>query len=151
MLAIVALSSMCLPLAKASAETESITAANSSINNAFGNVLAAQKAGGNVTQLLAQMNIAGSLLTQAISSYNAGNLANVTLEADNAHSIAEQVNSNAITLKNESEIASRNNLLIYLIFSISCSLILTAVLMLFWRHIKHSYVKKLPGLRPKGV
>ena len=54
-----------LPIVKANNETASIQAADASINQAFTNVLAAEKAGGDVTQLLAQLNTAGALLAEA--------------------------------------------------------------------------------------
>ena len=140
-----------IPFVNASNETASINAANSSINQAFTNVLAAEKSGANVTQLLTKLNTAGEFLAQANNYYRGGNLANVTSNADNARSIANQVNTEAITIRNNSVARSQNSLLISLIFSFGGSLVFVVVLLLVWRRFKRSYLKKLLGLKPLGV
>jgi hypothetical protein len=140
-----------ITLVKASNETTSIQAANSSINQAFTNVLAAEKAGGNVTQLLARLSSAGELLAEADNAYRSGNLANVTSEAENAGLIADQVNSDAISLQNASISRSQNNFLLTLIFSVDGVFVFVVVLFLVWRRVKRGYMKRLRGLKPEVV
>jgi hypothetical protein len=151
LLALTIMSSLYVPLTKASSETASINAANSSIDQAFSNVIAAEKAGANVTQLLLELNSAGTLLAQAENSYNAGNLANITSSANNAQTIANQVNNDAIRLRNESITFAQNNLLLTLVFSLGGAFVFVVILLLVWRRFKRSYMKKLLELRPRGV
>ncbi len=148
---ILILSILCTSLARASNETESIALANSSINIAFTNVHAAQQAGANITELLARLNDGATLLTQAINSYNGGNMANVTSDSESARAIADKVNNDAIDLKNGNIAQSKNNLLVTCLLSISTALIFVFLLFLIWRRFKRSYLKKILDLKPKGV
>jgi len=136
---------------KASNESASIEAANSSINQAFTNVLAAEKAGGNVTQLLTDLNSAGQLLAAAENAYRSENLTNVTSYSENATSIANQVNSGALSLLNASSNRSQNNFWLTLVFSIDGAFVLVVVLLLVWRRFKRNYRKNLLGLKPRVV
>ena len=64
----------------------------SAVEQAFNAVLDAEKAGANVTQLLAKLNTAGELLADAQNALNSGNnVANITSKAENATQIAVQV------------------------------------------------------------
>ena len=137
-----------LPTVKASNETVSIQAADASINQAFTNVLAAEKAGGKVTQLLAQLNTAGALLAQADNDYNVGNLENVTSSANNARTIANQVNSDAIGLRNSSVTQSQNNSLLTVFFSVISTIIFIAAMFLVWRRVKNGFSRKLLNSKP---
>ena len=140
-----------LPIAKASNETASIQTADDSINQAFTNVLAAEKAGGNVTQLLARLNDAGTLLAEANNTYQTGNLDNVTSEADNARLIANQVSSDAIGIRNSSIIQSQNNLILTVVFSVISSVTFIVVMFLIWRRFKRGFTRKLLASKPTVV
>ncbi len=137
-----------LPIVKAINETESIQAADASINQAFTNVLAAEKAGGDVTQLMSQLNTAGALLAEAENTYNSGNLENVTSLANNARSISNQVNSDAIGLRNSSIIQSQNSSLFTVVFSVISTIIFIAVMFLFWRRLKNGSNRKFLSSKP---
>jgi len=136
---------------KANNQSASIEAANSSINEAFRNVLAAEKAGGSVTQLLAELNSAGQLLATANNAYWSGNLSNVTSNAENATLIANQVNSAALSLLDASRSRSENNFWLTVFFSIDSAFIFVVALLLVWRRFRRNYQKKLLGLKPKVV
>ncbi len=140
-----------LPLVKASNETTSLQAADASINQAFTNVLAAEKAGGNVTQLLAKLNTAGALLAEAENAYNTGNLNNVISTADSARLVANQVNSDAIGLRNSSITQSQNNLLFTVVFSVISAITFVVVMFLIWRRFKRGFTEKLLSSKPKVV
>ena len=148
---IAVVSSSYVSFAKASNETESLNAANSSINQAFANVLAAEEAGANVTEPLAKLNDAGSLLAQADNSYHAGNLANVISDANKARSIANQVNTEAISIRDDTITRSQNSLLLTLLFSLWGALIFVVVVLLVWRRFKRHYMEKMLNLKPTGV
>lgn len=73
LLIILALSVCFLSVQQATGQTDQATsklqAANDAVNRAFNEVLDAEKAGANVTDLLAQINVAESNLAQAENSY----------------------------------------------------------------------------------
>lgn len=132
-------------------ELSGIETANAHINQAFANVLAAEKAGGNVTDLLLALNTAAEYLVAAENNYRNGNLANVNPNVDSAVIIANQVNSDALALREASLIKSQENFWFTLIFSIVGAIVFTLVLSFVWRRFKHSYMKKLLGMRPEVV
>ena len=128
-----------------------LQAANNAIGKAFNAVLDAEKAGGNVTQLLVKLNIAGELLTQAENLYRSGWTANVTSMAGNSALIADQVTNDALSLQNAAADRSQNIFILTLIFSFAGAFIFIIFLMFMWRRFKSSYVKKLLGFKPEGV
>jgi hypothetical protein len=137
-----------LPIVEAMNETVNIEAADASINQAFTNILAAEKAGGNVTQLLIKLNTAGTLLAEAENYYKAGYLINVTSVADNARLIANQVNSDALGLRNLSISQSQNNSLFTIVFSIMSTIAFIVVMFLIWRGYKRVSYRKLLNSKP---
>ena len=140
-----------LTIAKADDGSVSIENAKASINQAFENVLAAEKAGGNVTALLKKLNTAGDLLVAAQNAYNIGNLANVTSSAESAVQIANQVNSDALTLCEVSLVESQNNFWLTLIFSVVGSAFFGVVLLFVWRRFKRAYNNKWLSMKPAVV
>jgi len=136
---------------KADNENISIENANSSINQEFTNVLAAEKAGGNVTQLLIKLNTAGDFLAKAENANNSGNLTNVTSNAESALQLADQVNSDALTLREASLIESQKSFWYTLIFSVVGAAAFGIALLLTWRRFKRSFINKLLGMKPMAV
>lgn len=140
-----------LQLVKADGETSSIDAANSSINQAFTNVLAAEQAGGNVTDLLYKLNSAGELLASAENSLRSGSKTNVAVDAQKAKAIANQVNDDAIALRAESLSASQVNFCLTLTFSVMGAVVFSLSLWLAWRWFKNRFINRLLGMKPKVV
>jgi hypothetical protein len=138
-------------LVKADTDNLSIGVVNSSINQAFTNVLAAEKAGGNVTQLLIKLNTAGDFLAKAENAYNSGNLTNVTSNAESALQLADQVNSDALSLREASLIESQKSFWYTLIFSVVGAAVFGIALLLTWRRFKRSFTNKLLGMKPMAV
>ncbi len=139
------------PITAASSETDSIQAANNSINQAYTSILLAEKSGANVTQLLTSLNVAAELLAQADNAYLAGNLNSVNSNAENARLIANQVSGEAITMRSASLTNSQNQLLFTLMFSVTTSLIFVIFLLLVWRRFKRGYTKRLLSMKPEVV
>jgi hypothetical protein len=125
----------------ASSEVESINNATTVINQAFNSVLAAEKLGANVTTLLSRLNTAGQLLSQAQNSYFSGNTADVAKNAQNAYSIASQINSQALSLKRLAENQSESNVIQTIALSSVGAIVFVLILLLIWRHVKSSYFK----------
>jgi hypothetical protein len=118
---------------------------------AFNVVLGAEKAGGNVTQFLVKLNSAGVLLAEAQNAYSSGNTTNVSLIADNVRQIADQVNSDALNLRNASLIDSQNSFWLTLVFSVVGAFVFGISLFIVWRRFKRNYIKKLLGSKPEVV
>jgi len=126
-----------------------IQVANNAVNKAFNTVLDAEKAGGNVTQLLEKLNIAGILLAEAQNTFNSGNTANITSMAENAIQIATKVNGDAIILRNASLVESQNSFWLTLTFSIVGAVVFGVSLLLVWRRFRRSFMKKFLSMKPE--
>src|SRR5208283_5266619 len=76
-----------------------LLAANTAVNGAFDAVLAAEKAGANVTGLLAQLNVAEGDLAEAENSYRSGDTNAAVTQADSVLPIAQEVTTAAQSAK----------------------------------------------------
>jgi hypothetical protein len=132
-------------------ELSNIESANLAINQAYVNVLAAEKAGGNITDLLLQLNTAAEYLTKAENSYRSSDLANVSNNVEITFIIANQVNSDALALREASLIDSQARFWSTLIFSVVGTIVFSLALIFTWRRFKRSHVNKLLGMRPEVV
>ncbi len=132
-------------------EAISLQKAGVAINQAFDCVLDAEKAGVNVTDFLIRLNMAGQLLADAQNAHKTGNLTSVTSKADNAKRIADQVNDEAITLKDASLTLTRNNFWYAVIFSIGGAVIFCLVMVIVWQRLKRSRTNRLFSMRPELV
>ena len=119
-------------------EKEMLRTANSALNNAFINVLNAENAGANVTELMSRLNAAGTFLAEAENNYHSGNIANVTIQAENSRLIAEQVSIDALTLLEITLVASQNNYWSTLAFSVIGSVVFIVCLLFVWRRFKQT-------------
>ena len=119
-----------LPVAWADNEQASIEAAESSIRQAFVIVLEAEEAGGNVTQLLAELNVAGALLAEAENAYGIGNLNEVAAKTGNASLITQRVMSEGLNLRDAILAESQNAFWLTLAFSATGAIVLTLALVL---------------------
>ncbi len=125
--------------------------ANTAIKRAFNAVLDAEKVGANVTQLLAKLNTAGTILADAQNALNSGNTTNIPSNVENAVQIANQVNNDAITLRNDSLVRSQNSLWLTLTFSIVGAIVFGISLFIIWRRFKRSHLKKLLSMKPEVI
>lgn len=143
--------SLQVSLVKANDEQASIDAANSSINQAFKNVLIIEKDGGNVTQLMTRLNDAGQLLAEAENAYQNGNLSEVSSKAQSARLIANQVNSETLNLRYLSLIGTQDSFWLTLVFSVIGAVAFTTILSFVWRRFKRAYIKKLLEMKPEVI
>ncbi len=125
--------------------------ANSAVGKAFTAVLDAEEAGGNVTQLLAKLNTAGKILAEAQNAYNSGNTVNITTNLENAVQISNQVNEDALNLRNVSFVKSQNSLWQSLTFSLVGAIVFGISLLIVWRRFRRSRMNKLLGMKPEVV
>lgn len=136
-------------LVEASGEQASINAADASINQAFKNVLTIEKAGGDVTELLARLNDAGELLAEAENAYKSGNMTEVASKAQSARTIANQVNSETLNMRFLSLIGAQDSLWLILILSVVGAVVFSLILFFMWRRFKSSYLKRLLDMKPE--
>lgn len=129
----------------------SLQAAESALGQAFNSVLDAEKAGGNVSQLLVKLNTAGALLAEAQNAYTSGKTSDVTSIAENVIQIADQVNGTAVSLRDVSLVNSQNSFSLTLIFSVFGAVAFSISLLFVWRRFKRAFIKKLLGSKPEVV
>lgn len=132
-------------------EPQSLEIANSSVNIAFEAVLSAEKAGADVTGLLAQLNVAADLLTNAENSYRSGDMNSIESNTDQAVVIARQVTAQAATLEQSATEANQNAILTSVVFTIIGSVIFVLVLLLVWQEFEKRYYEKIMRSKPEVV
>jgi hypothetical protein len=132
-------------------EETSIQNAKAAINQAFTNVLEAENAGGNITQLLTGLNNAVQLLAEAQNNYQTGTLIGVTSKANSAKQIADQVNTEAIILKDASLTLTRNNFWFIVTFSLGGAIVFGLLMVIIWQRFKRSHIKSLLSMKPEVV
>lgn len=130
-------------------EEQSIQDANTAINQAFNSVLEAEKAGGNVTQLLTRLNTAGEQLADAESIYQSNSTSGVASKANSAKQIADEINTEAITLKDASITLTRNSFWFIVTFSVGGAIIFGLIVFLAWQRFRRSYIKKMLSMKPE--
>lgn len=128
-----------------------INNAAATINQAFNNLLAVEKAGGNISQLLNELNEAGSLLADAKNSYRNNNLSSVITKAQEAREIAIKVNNETLNMRFVSLIGTQDSLWLTLVFSVVSAIIFTVLILLIWRRFKRDYISKLLDMKPEVI
>ena len=121
------------------------------IDQAFNGVLAAEKAGANVTELLSKLTSATDYLTRAESAYRNGNLTLVESNADAAVKIARRVTSDAQIAKEEAQNTVNNNFWLTIVLTIVGIIVLVLILFIVWRFIKRSYIKDPIESKPQVI
>ena len=124
-------------------------AANDAVNKAFNDVLAAEKAGANVTSLLVQLNGADGLLAKAEMDYQSGDLTSAASKANIVIFIAQQVSSLASAAKSMALVNGQNAFWSAIAFSVVGSVVFVLALLFVWRRFRGSYVKNLSGAKPE--
>ncbi len=132
-------------------EETSIQNAEIAMDQAFHSVLEAEQAGGNVTDLLIRLNTAGQFLAEAQNIYKSGGSTSVKLNANSAKAIADQVNAEAIKLKEVHSILNSNNFWFIVTFSVGGAVVFGLLMLLIWQKFKTSYKKKLLSLKPEVI
>jgi CHASE3 domain sensor protein len=138
-------------LAQTDQANSELQTANKALDQAFNAVLNAEKAGGNVTLLLAKLDTVGNILADAQNALNSVNPTNITSKLENAYQMANQINDEALNLRNVSLIESQNSFWVTLIFSVVGAVGFGISLLLAWQRFKHAFIKKLLEAKPEVV
>ena len=131
--------------------TSRLQAANTAIDQAFNAVLAAEKVDANVTGLLANLNLAGTILAQAENSYRTGNFSLAGTQADSVLSIAQEVTVSAQNAQQTASVSDQNAFWFTIAFTEIGAAVFVLVLFMVWRRLKRGYEKKLLSLKPEAV
>ena len=119
-----------------------LQAANTAIEQAFNAVLDAEKAGANVTGLLAQLNVAEGDLAQAENSYRTGDFNTAAAQADSVLPIAQEVTTAAQNAKQTAIVSGQNAFWSTIAFTVIGAFVFVLALFLVWRWFKRSYINK---------
>ena len=137
--------------AQANQTEAKLQAANTAVNQAFTSVLAAEKAGANVTGLLDQVNNANSLLAQAENANRTGDNTTAVNDANAVIPLTQQVMESAQNAKENAQISSRNSFWTTIAITIISAVIFVLALFAVWRWFKHRYTKGLSEAKPEVV
>ena len=126
-----------------------LQAANTAVEQAFNAVLDAEKAGANVTYLLAQLNDAEGILAQAENSYRTGDSNTAAIQADSVLPIAQEVTTAAQDAKQTALVSGQNAFWYTIAFTVIGAFVFVLVLFLVWRRFKRSYINSLSEAKPE--
>jgi hypothetical protein len=126
-----------------------LQAANTAVEQAFNAVLDAEKAGANVTSLLAQLNVAAGILAQAENSYRTGDSNTAAVQADSVLPIAQEATIVAQEAKQTAVVSGPNAFWFPIAFTEIGAIVFVLALFLVWRRFKRSYISKLHEAKPK--
>jgi hypothetical protein len=143
--------SVCPAIAQTDQTTSKLQAANTAVNQAFTAVLDAEAAGANVTDLLAQINTAESILAQAENSYRTGDTNAASTQADSVLPIAQIVTLDAQSAKQTAIISTQNANMSTIALTAIGIFAFILVLFLVWRLFKRRYIKNLSEAKPEVV
>ena len=126
-----------------------LQAANTAVGEAFNAVLAAEKAGANVTGLLVQLNTAEADLAQAENSDRSGDTNAAATQADNVLPIAQEVTTAAQNAQKTASVSRQNAFWSTIAFTVIGVFVFVLVLFLVWRRFKQNYIKRLSEAKPE--
>jgi hypothetical protein len=138
-----------LRLSMAHADSSDVADADAAVRSAFNATLQAEKAGANVSDLLARLNQAGLLLTEAEIASASGNSTDASGKAGQCIGIAQTVESDATALKASALDQARTVFWTYLTFSVVSTAAFVVALVLVWRRFKRGHVRNVLGMKPE--
>ena|GEM_PF-2488347 len=119
------------------------------VASAYEAVLEAEEAGANVSALVARLNEAGDLLTQAHVSYRRGDFVSTARFADLCGEIGEEVRIKALELRDLAIEEAGQRFRWTMIESIVGVVAILCLSFLGWRAFKRRYFRRVLGMRPE--
>ena len=129
----------------------SLDNAEALVCQAFETVLKAEEAGANVSILIADLNEAGALLAEAEILRRNGNVNEAADLADQAVVIANNVEREALELKNLASVNWQNVFWLSSVCSLVGGSVFLTVLFFVWRWFRRVYLRKLFRMKPEVV
>ena len=130
-------------LAQTQQTASKLEAANIAVEQAFNAVLDAEKAGANVTSLVAQLNNAANILAQAENSNRTGDYNTAAARADSLLPIAHQVTTAAQNAKQAALTSGQNAFWFTIVFTVVGSIMFVLALFLVWLLFNRRYTNNL--------
>lgn len=128
----------------------SVAGAEEALGSSYGAVLAAEQAGANVSSLVAQFNVGCEYLSQAYMWDSLGNSENSSYFVGLSYTIAGDVQSEALALKDEAIRASGDNFFTTTVVSIVSIVAIIVLSFVVWRVFKRYYFRRVVGLNQGG-
>jgi hypothetical protein len=138
-------------LAQTDQTVTKLQAANYAVDHAYENVIRAEEAGANITDLQGRLNFAAIYLAQAENDYRAGDYNGASVKADSVLPIAQEVTEAAQNAKQNALVSHRNTLWLTIAFTAIGASVFVLVLFLVWRKLKNIYMAKYFGSKPEVV
>jgi len=129
--------------------SSSVGEADVAVRRAFNATLDAERAGANVSGLMAKLNEAGELLAEAETAYRIGNFSEAANKADKCSVLVDGVIGEASSLKSSALADAQARLSSTLIFSLAGAVVFVTALILIWVLLKPFYAKKLLKMKPE--
>jgi prophage DNA circulation protein len=136
-------------LAQTDQTASKLQAANAAVDGAFNAVSSAEKAGANVTGLMAQLNEAEGILAQAENAYRTEDSTKAAAQADTVLPIAQEVTIAAQNAKQTAIISGQNTFWVNITFTVIGAFVFVLALLLIWRWFKQRYINKLSESKPE--
>jgi hypothetical protein len=130
--------------------TQQIQLANTAVEQAFNNVLDAEKAGANVTNLLNQLNSAMDFLAQAENAYRHGDTNTATTDAVAVFPIVQQVNADAQTAKEATLTVAQTTFWMTIVYVTISAVVFVVAVFAVWRWFKERYINGLSERKPEA-
>jgi len=126
-----------------------INEAENSLTNAFARVYSAETAGANISDVLAQLNLAGDALGSARTSYENQDFDGALVSANQSITLAETVETEANRLFDQASAASSSSRWQTIALSSVGSAVFLVILGLAWIQFKRRYSRNFRSLRPE--
>jgi len=127
-----------------------VAGADHALQVAFVTVVDTERAGGNVSGLIARLNEAGSALTSARGAFDAENYLDAASLAASSEGLADGVVADAGVLK-EDAVDQVAGWWMTVLFSVVGCAVFVMVLFLEWRRFVRFHADRLSGSRPEVV
>ncbi len=135
--------------ARTSQTDSKLRQANNAVEQAFTAAYDAEKAGANITDLLARLNEAARILARAENSYRTGDFNAASAQADSVVPIAQEVTASAMDAKQTALASSQNTFWFNIAFTVIGIVVFVLALFLSWRWFKRRCVKNLYKAKPE--
>ena len=129
--------------------SSSVEEADVAVRQAFDATLDAERAGADVSGLMAKLNEAGELLAEAENAYRIGNFSEAASKADQCYMLADGVIGEASSLKSSALADAQARFSSTLMFSIAGAVVFVTASVLIWVLFKPFYAKKLLKMKPE--
>jgi len=123
--------------------------ADNALRHAFEAILEAERAGANVSGLIARLNEAGLFLAEAEIELRGGNSSGAVSEAHTCFVMTESIIEEASSIKASALAERRESLWQTMLFSLTGSTSFIVLLLIVWILLKVRYFEKLSKMKPE--